>query len=324
MTVEELVKRCDIVEYIRQFVSLEEKDGEWWGISPFKEEFTPSFSVNQDGLWYDFSSGKGGNVLTFISELKKINIGFAIQELKRFLNIQDDVVFTQTDIIRQIKKYKKKQVAKEPPNIQELPAKYIDRYKKVKIKDWEDEGILPEIMDNYGVRWDAYHEAIVFEVRDDSGRLISFKERNMKQGWKELGLPKYQYTHTIGSNYFLWGLYKNKQSCLDVREIILVESEKSVMKLEGWGITNCAAICTSHINELQIKTLIKLGVSVVVALDKDKNSVVFKDEMWRKLKRFCKVYIVTDTMGLLGEKDAPVDKGLSVWKELYDRKKILS
>jgi DNA primase len=256
--------------------------------------------------------------------LKKINIGFAVQELKKYLNIQDDVIFTQADIIRQIKKYKKNQITKEIPNIPELPENYIDRYKRVQIKPWESEGILPEIMDKYGVRFDAYHEAIVFEVRDDSGKLISFKERNMKQGWKELGLPKYQYTHTIGSNYFLWGLYKNKQSCLDSKEIILVESEKSVMKLEGWGITNCAAICTSHINELQFRTLIKLGISVVVALDKDKNSVVFKDEMWRKLKRFCKVYVVTDTTGLLGEKDAPVDKGLSIWKELYNKKRILS
>jgi DNA primase len=324
LTVEELVKGCDIVEYIRQFVSLEFKDGEWWGISPFKKEFTPSFSVNENGLWYDFSSGKGGNVLTFISEFKKINIGFAIQELKKYLSVQDDIVFTQADIIRQIKKYNKKNITKELPSVQELPANYINRYKKVKIQDWENEGIIPEIMDKYGVRWDAYHEAIVFEIRDDSGKLISFKERSMKQGWKELGFPKYQYTHTIGTNYFLWGLYKNKQSCLELKEIILVESEKSVMKLEGWNITNCAAICTSHINELQFKTLVGLGVSVVVALDKDNNSVVFKDEMWRKLKRFCKVYIVTDTMGLLGEKDAPVDKGLSVWKELYNKKKILS
>lgn len=324
MTIEELVKRCDIVEYVRQFVLLEEKDGEWWGLSPFKEEFTPSFSVNENGLWYDFSSGKGGNVLTFISEFKKINIGLAIQELKNYLNIQDDVVFTQLNILRQIKKYKNKQIAKICPNLLEVSVNYINRYKKIPIKAWEEEGISPEIMEKYGVRWDVQKEAIVFEVRDDSGKLISFKERNMRKGWKELGLPKYRYTHTIGTNYFLWGLYKNKQSCLDAREIILVESEKSVMKLEGWGITNCAAICTSFIHELQLKTLIKLGVSVVVALDKDKNSVVFKDEMWRKLKRFCKVYIVTDTMGLLGEKDAPVDRGLSVWKELYNKKKILS
>lgn len=323
MTVQELVERCDIVEYIRQFVSMELKDGEWWGLSPFKDEFTASFSVNENGLWYDFSSGKGGNILTFITEYKKVNIAEAIRILKEYLNIKDDISFSQLNILKQIKKYKNKFSLKEPPAIPELPSNYINKYKKARIKPWEDEGISPEIMDKYGVRWDDYHEAIVFEVRDDSGKLISFKERNMKQGWKELGFPKYQYTHSIGSNYFLWGLYKNREECCKNNEVILVESEKSVMKLEGWGISNCAAICTSHINDLQIRTLIKLGVSVVVALDKDKHREIFKDEMWKKLKKFCKVYVILDNYNLLGEKDAPVDRGLDVWKQLYDKKRIL-
>lgn len=65
--VEDLLENIDIVEYIGQFVDLEEKEGEWWGLSPFTAEQTPSFSVDGERqLYYDFSSGHGGNVLTFI------------------------------------------------------------------------------------------------------------------------------------------------------------------------------------------------------------------------------------------------------------------
>ena len=67
MTLSELIDSVDILEYISQFSEFEEKNGEYWALSPLKEEETPSFSVNTEmNRFYDFSSGKGGNVLSFI------------------------------------------------------------------------------------------------------------------------------------------------------------------------------------------------------------------------------------------------------------------
>ena len=48
MELEDLIDSIDIVEYISQFVELEEKNGEFWGLSPFKDEKTPSFSVRKE------------------------------------------------------------------------------------------------------------------------------------------------------------------------------------------------------------------------------------------------------------------------------------
>ena len=54
MELEDLIQSIDIVEYISQFVDLEEKNNEWWGLSCFKEENTPSFSVREDPpVFYD-------------------------------------------------------------------------------------------------------------------------------------------------------------------------------------------------------------------------------------------------------------------------------
>ena len=67
MTLSELIESVDILEYISQFTKFEEKNGEFWALSPLKEEETPSFSVNREmNRFYDFSSGKGGNILSFI------------------------------------------------------------------------------------------------------------------------------------------------------------------------------------------------------------------------------------------------------------------
>lgn len=67
MELNDLIKSIDIVEYISQFVELTQKGDEWWGLSPFKQENTPSFSVRKEtGKFYCFSSGLGGSVLSFV------------------------------------------------------------------------------------------------------------------------------------------------------------------------------------------------------------------------------------------------------------------
>jgi DNA primase len=58
------ISSIDIVEFLSQYTELTEKNGEYWGLSPLKEENTPSFSVRkEENTFYDFSSGVGGNVL---------------------------------------------------------------------------------------------------------------------------------------------------------------------------------------------------------------------------------------------------------------------
>ena len=69
MEVEEILDQVDILEYISQYCDFEKKGGEWWSLSPFTEEKTPSFSVNTEKqMFYDFSSGAGGNLIHFIEK----------------------------------------------------------------------------------------------------------------------------------------------------------------------------------------------------------------------------------------------------------------
>lgn len=318
---QELLGRVNIVEYISQYTDLKNESGELWGNCPLHNEKTPSFSVNEeDQTYYCFGCNSGGNLISFIMDYHSCTFPQAIKKIKDFYKITDTSEYsTLPDIIKTLKKFQPRKKHKKEISQQNLCDSCIEKYKKSAIKEWLSEGISQEVMDLFGVRYDTEDRAIVFEVRDNDGKLISFKKRTLVPNY----IPKYKYTHKIGGNNFLWGLYHTKKYCAEANEIIILEGEKSVMKLLTWGVNNCAAICTSHIDEEQLKTLVQMKFNVVIALDKDKHDKIKDDPMIKKLSRFCKTYVIYDKDNLLGEKDAPVDKGLDVWKKLYDKKRIL-
>lgn len=92
MELEDLIDSIDIVEYISQFVELEEKNGEFWGLSPFKDEKTPSFSVRKEtNSFYDFSSGIGGNVFTFVKYYNNCTPKEAVEILSQYAGFDGEM-----------------------------------------------------------------------------------------------------------------------------------------------------------------------------------------------------------------------------------------
>ena len=70
MDLVDIINRADLLQYISQYSEFElRNDGEYWGLSPLKPENTPSFSINiEKQRFFDFASGRGGNILEFIQE----------------------------------------------------------------------------------------------------------------------------------------------------------------------------------------------------------------------------------------------------------------
>ena len=116
----------------------------------------------------------------------------------------------------------------------------------------------------------------------------------------------------------IYGLHENLGTIQKQKEIILFEGAKSVLIADGWGIQNCGALLTSHLNPGQMKILAKLGVRAVFALDRDVD--VSKDKNIRKLTNYIHVETIRDTGHLLDEKDSPVDKGEEVFRKLYEQR----
>ena len=195
----------------------------------------------------------------------------------------------------------------------------MDKYTKGNIKEWINEGIIQDILDKYEVRYDLQNNKIVFPIRDVEGNIISIKARTLYENYKDLGVRKYTYYHPIGTNDFLFGLWRSRQYIVKANECIVFESEKSVMKMNSWGFNNVVATCTKKINDKQIEILLSLRCNLVFAFDKDvKRKEIIKE--LSMLAKFTNVFYTYDRSDLLGEKDAPCDKTKDIWNELYDNK----
>lgn len=320
MELSALIESIDILEYISQFTEFTEKNGEYWALSPLKEENTPSFSVRkEENTFYDFSSGVGGNVLTFVRFYYKCGYAEAIERLKEYAGFDGAVRPQQKLAVTEIaKRYSPPKKTSKTSKLTVLPNDYMERYEKRedKLKVWRDEGISRASLDKFQVYYDSFSDRLVYPIRDYDGNIVNVGGRTLDKAWKDKGLRKYTYFKPWGELNAIYGLSENLKSIKEKGEIILFEGCKSVLLADTWGIHNTGAILTSHLNPHQMKLLAKLACKVVFALDKD--VAVREDHNIKRLKQFVKVEYIWDKDNLLDDKDAPVDKGLKVWKKLYE------
>ncbi len=89
VTIQEVNARADALAVIGDYVRLDKKGGRYWGLCPFHNEKTPSFSVEPDRkFYYCFGCGKGGGLVNFVMELEKLSFPEAIEFLAKKLGIE--------------------------------------------------------------------------------------------------------------------------------------------------------------------------------------------------------------------------------------------
>lgn len=319
----ELIESVDIVDYISQFVDFEERNGEYWSLSPFKEEKTPSFSVRREtGRFYDFSSGLGGNVYTFIKHYFKCSSQEAVKRLSEYagctdLNYTPHKKMAATMVC---KKFKPNVTQKKHGKQSVFPDNCMEKFEKRedKLMVWEREGISRASLDKFQVYYDEFSDRLVYPIKNLDGKIVNIGGRTLDPEWKAKKLRKYTYFAGWTEMNVLYGLYDNLESIVKKKEIIIFEGCKSVLLADTWGIHNTSAILTSHLNNQQFKILAKLGCRVVFALDKDVK--IRDDHNIKKLKRYVNVEYIYDATDLTSEKDSPVDKGQETFTLLYNKR----
>lgn len=322
MDISELVQSIKLSDYIGQYCNLELRGDEYWCCSPFTNEDTPSFSIrDSEHVYYDFSSGHGGNIFTFIQKYHKVCFRDALNIAAKYIGVSvGDITLKNHRPCDVFKKFKKPYLNKQR-NYKILDRHVMAMYEfnKSKLSCWEEEGISFDIMNEFGVKYDPFTNRIVFPIFDADGNIINVSGRTLDEGWKEKGIRKYTYLYKLGILDIIYGLDKSMKFINDSQQIIIFEGAKSVMKAYSFGIKNVGAILTSHLNEYQYKILLNLGVEVIFALDKGVD--VTEDKYIKRLSMFLPVYTVNDIDGLICEKDSPVDKGGDVFRKLLNGKR---
>lgn len=271
-----------------------------------------------------FSCGASGNLISYYMA----ELGYTFKEAAEEVVRLSGGTYRQKptpDCLKVLNRYKRLTAPHTEPTSNRV---YGDFYRDYEYKfdgsqmpqEWIDEGISEKVMREFDVRIDRYSERIVYPLYDADNRFITAKGRTRLKDFKKLGIPKYISYTKIGTVDFFVGYRENSQAILQNSSVIIFEGVKSVMKAKDYGCGICVASETSHLNEYQIKLLLRSHIkSVTVAYDKDKTyqDVVPQLQM---LRRFTNCYVILDRENLLGEKMSPVDNGKDVFRRLYEHR----
>lgn len=317
--IEELIQSINIVDFISQYIELEQKSNVYMGICPFHEDTDASFVVySNTHSYYCFGCKKTGNIIQFIMDYKKIKFTQAVKYLIDYTKFDIKNVKKEPETLKFLKQFNKKSKI-DLINHDILSIDIMSKYSKKSIQEWLNEDIHQDIMDKYQVKYDEKSNRAVFPIFDINGSIINIKGRTLYSNYKELGIKKYMYYYPLGSNDFLYGLHLKRNIIKEVNEVIIVEGEKSLWKLEGWNINNVLSLCTSHLNEYQLRLLLELRCNIIIALDK---GVLIKQikEDFKLLSRLTNVYVIYDFNDLLKDKESPCDRGKEIFLKLYNNK----
>ena len=205
---------------------------------------------------------------------------------------------------------------------------------------WLKEGIDYEMMLLFGVHFDMVRNRIVFPVIDRLGRLVGIRVRNFNQldldnGRKYMPLWHNQELYTCPKTMVVYGYYQNKTIIKRLKEAVVFESEKSVLKYGSCFTQNkSVAVGGSAFSIYHGKILKDAGVEKIVLAfdndyDEDGNHLYGLQKMIREGKKIkdmgFDVEIIYDWAGnLLGNKDAPIDLGRNVYSKLYRERKNIT
>ena len=305
-TIEKVFETARVEEVIGDFVQLKKSGSNYKGLSPFTEERTPSFMVSPaKQIWKDFSSGKGGTVITFLMEHEQYSYPEAIKYIANKYNIEvEETERTQEQIsqdnekeslflvsdfaknyfIKNLFEEEGKTVAlsylKERNFNDEIIQKFEigysvnakDNFSKAAIRagyklNFLEKTGLTIVKENENI--DRFRGRVVFPIRSMSGRILGFGGRilgSSKNIAKYINSPE---SLIYQKSKVLYGIFESKQSIVKNDNCFLVEGYTDVIKMHQCGISNVVASSGTALTENQIRLINRLTKNITVVFDGD-------------------------------------------------------
>lgn len=317
-TIDEVLERADIVEVIHDFVPLKKSGINYKGFSPFNQEKTASFYVvPAKGIFKDFSSGKGGNVLYFLMQHEKYSYPEAVLYLAKKYNIE--VKEENPELASELKLrdtfYRANELAKDfylsqlyrPENSKIL--EYLkSRFTDDEILEWQI-GIAPDewtglrdhmnkqgwddamLIDSNLARknnktYDFFRNRVIFPIENASGRICGFGSRSLPWEMAENErLPKYinsPVSVIYDKSKVLYGYSRARKEIAKQGMCYIVEGYTDLISMHTAGLTNSVAVCGTSLTEKHIQILKKHCNTINLFLDGDdpgQNAIIKKSEL---------------------------------------------
>ena len=300
--IEEIRSRSDIVDVISGYVKLKRKGSSWFGLCPFHNEKSPSFSVSRDKqMYYCFGCGAGGNVYTFLMEYENFSFVEALQFLADRAGIQlpqqeySKEARQEADLKSQLLKIHKEAAQFYFYQLKSQNGKtayqyLLDRglsretivhfglgsasrysgalYRYLKEKGYSDELLIQTglfLRDEKRGMYDKFWNRVMFPIMDVNNRVIGFGGRVMGDGKpKYLNSPE---TKIFDKSRNLYGLNFARSS--RKKNLIACEGYMDVIAMHQAGFDNAVASLGTALTAAQASLMKRYTDEVLLLYDSD-------------------------------------------------------
>ena len=306
-TIDQVFDRARVEEVIGDFVQLKKAGSNFKGLSPFSEERTPSFMVSPvKQIWKDFSTGKGGTVVSFLMEHEHFTYPEAIKYLAKKYNIEIEET-VQSDA--------EKEAAGERESMY-LVSAYANTYfqnilhktdagKAIGLSYFKERGFTDDTIKKFQLgystdewsgltdaavkkgyqlkylektgltivkeekQFDRFKGRVMFPIHSMSGRVLGFGGRILaknEKAAKYLNSPESDIYH---KSKVLYGIYYAKQTIAKEDNCYLVEGYTDVIQFHQTGIKNVVSSSGTALTSDQIRLINRLTKNITVLFDGD-------------------------------------------------------
>ena len=348
---EEIRSSNDIVDVISQYVILKRSGRNYFGLCPFHNEKSPSFSVSPERQYFHcFGCGKGGDVFTFVSEIEKISFKESIELLaerakitlptlegegfnsKQYLKDRmfkinlDAALFFHERLYKPLAKEAQnyvKQRKMDNTTLQNFKIGYSGNYNELytmlKGKGYTEKEILATGLVNKNDRGefiDRFRKRLMFPIITTSGKVVAFGGRRLDDNEKSAKYINSNENLIYSKKKHLFALNLAKKS--QEERLILVEGYMDAISLHQRGIDNAVASLGTALTEEQARLLARYSNQVIISYDADGAG---QTAILRAMELLSKIGVDTRVLQMEGAKDPDeyvVKYGTGKFKMLLD------
>jgi DNA primase len=309
-TIDRIFATADIVEIIGEFVNLKKTGQNYRGLSPFKNEKTPSFFVSPSkGIFKCFSSGIGGNVVTFLMEHEKFSYPEALQYLAKKYDIEI-IEIEETDKEKQLKNERESLLAvnqfacqyfintlqstegkaigrsyfiergMHDDTIRKFQLGYAREDKTAFTKTALEKSFKLEYLVKTGLTiqkdnntYDRFYGRVIFPIHGLSGQILGFAGRILRSGEKLAKYINSPESDVYHKSDVLYGLYFARQAIIKNDKCYLVEGYTDVISIHQAGIENVVASSGTSLTVSQIRLVKRFTHNITILFDGDEAGI---------------------------------------------------
>ena len=307
-TIDRVFETARVEEVIGEFVQLKKAGSNFKGLSPFADEKTPSFMVSPvKQIWKDFSTGKGGNAVSFLMEHEHFSYPEAIRYLAKKYNIEIEET-VQTDEQKQQMNERESMflVSQFAKDYFQNTLLRTEQGKSIGLSYFKERGFREDVIEKFDLgycldQWDAFTQEalkkgyelgylektgltvvkengkhfdrfksrVMFPIHSMSGRILGFGGRTLLADKKIAKYVNSPESDIYKKSKILYGIYHAKKEIAKQDNCFLVEGYTDVISFHQSGIENVVASSGTALTPDQIRLVSRLTKNMTVLFDGD-------------------------------------------------------